>query len=68
MEATTHPAPAPAPAEAKPVRYQILCCPKCGSEKVRVTSTQRPIRHHKCKECDAVFKTIEEKQRPDVID
>lgn len=34
-------------------------CPKCGSEHTRVTSTRRPIRHHKCKECGKCFKTNE---------
>lgn len=48
----------------KPVRYQILCCPECGSEKTRVTKTERPVRHHKCKDCGATFKTTEERQRP----
>lgn len=48
----------------KPVRYQILCCPACGSEKVRVTKTERPVRHHKCRDCGECFKTVEEKQRP----
>lgn len=46
------------------VQYQVLLCPACGSEKVRVTSTQRPVRHHKCKECDHTFKTVEKKERP----
>lgn len=51
-----------------PVRYQILCCPKCGGENTRVTSTQRPIRHHKCKDCGQTFKTVEERQQPALMD
>ena len=46
------------------VRYQILLCPKCGSEKLKITSTQRPLRRHLCKDCGHRFKTIEEPQRP----
>lgn len=42
-------------------RYQILLCPECESERVRVTSTTRPKRQHKCKDCGATFQTIEER-------
>lgn len=34
-------------------------CPNCGSIETRVTTTQRPIRHHKCLACERCFKSFE---------
>jgi len=42
------------------VRYQIVRCPKCGSDRTRITSTTRPIRRHKCKDCGHPFKSVEQ--------
>ena len=36
-----------------------VCCPECGSERTRVTSTRSPLRHHKCRECGHCFKSGE---------
>lgn len=41
------------------VPYVTVTCPKCGSDQVRVTSTRRPIRRHKCRECQHTFKSVE---------
>jgi transposase-like protein len=42
-----------------PVAYQITHCPHCGSGCTKVTSTRKPIRHHKCMECGKTFKSHE---------
>lgn len=36
-------------------------CPECRSARTRVTSTRRPVRHHKCRDCNHCFKSIEKK-------
>jgi len=41
------------------VVYRSVCCPHCGSAQTKVTSTRRPIRHHKCLECGWSFKSME---------
>lgn len=43
------------------VPYVTVCCPQCGSDQTRVTSTRRPIRRHKCKACEHRFKSVERK-------
>ena len=43
------------------VIYRPVRCPKCGSVKTKVTSTRRPVRHHKCKDCGECFKSVEAK-------
>ena len=43
----------------KPVAFKPVTCPVCGSKDVRVTSTQRPIRYHKCRACAVNFKSFE---------
>jgi ssDNA-binding Zn-finger/Zn-ribbon topoisomerase 1 len=43
----------------KPVVYQVIRCPGCGSGDTHVTSTRRPIRHHKCDGCGECFKSSE---------
>lgn len=48
------------PAARQPVRYVTTRCPSCGSADVKVTSTRRPIRHHKCQACGETFKSYEE--------
>ena len=39
--------------------YHVVRCPSCGSKDTKVTSTRKPIRHHKCKECGHCFKSTE---------
>ena len=41
------------------VIYRPVRCPKCNSLKVKVTSTRRPVRHHKCEDCGERFKSVE---------
>jgi len=41
------------------VFYHVVRCPECGSAETKVTSTKRPIRRHKCRECGAPFKSVE---------
>lgn len=41
------------------VRYHVTRCPKCRSEKTKITSTRKPYRHHKCKSCEHCFKSLE---------
>ena len=46
----------------RPVVYRMARrpkCPECGSENTKVISTRRPIRHHKCRDCGAAFKSSE---------
>ncbi|MDQ3288930.1 MAG: hypothetical protein M3Q42_11870 [Pseudomonadota bacterium] len=50
--------PAP-PADDKPHRFPVRKCPRCQSGKVKVTSTRKPLRHHKCDACSATFKSLE---------
>jgi transcription elongation factor Elf1 len=45
--------PAPAPAEAEFHPYPVEACPRCGSARVKVTSTRKPVRHHACADCRA---------------
>jgi transcription elongation factor Elf1 len=49
------------PAQEPPtaVGYPVAACPQCGSPKIKVTSTRRPVRHHKCGACLARFKSVE---------
>jgi transposase-like protein len=58
----------PPPPVSRPggVIYRPVRCPECQSADVKVTSTRRPTRHHKCKACGHTFKSIEESQ-PDVV-
>lgn len=41
------------------VVYHVMRCPNCASEDTVVTSTQRPLRYHKCRECGQAFKSVE---------
>lgn len=41
------------------VDYIVIQCPRCLSKKTRVTSTQKPIRYHKCDNCELTFKSVE---------
>lgn len=41
--------------------FHILCCPSCGGEHTRVTRTMRPVRYHKCKDCQHKFQSVEKK-------
>lgn len=56
------PAPAPIqpPVDATPIYRPAVRpkCPECGSRENRVTSTELPIRNHKC-HCGATFKSLE---------
>lgn len=58
------PAPAPGAVEVpRPIEYAVIFipirCPGCGSKNVRTTHTNLPVRYHKCRDCDAPFKSIE---------
>ncbi|MFH1268668.1 MAG: hypothetical protein ABIK89_23325 [Planctomycetota bacterium] len=54
------PAEIPQPEDVdRPVVYQLTACPHCGSTRTHVTSTRRPIRHHKCLACGWTFKSCE---------
>jgi len=47
------------------VKYHVVCCPNCGSEKTRIVRSGRdihPIRYHKCYQCDHNFKSVQENQ------
>ena len=67
---TTDPPPVPAPPPPPPddvspggaVRYHVVRCPKCQSDRTKITSTQRPVRYHKCKACGHTFKSVEQTQ------
>ena len=58
-------APAPGKPETdqpKPVAYRAstrLQCPSCGSSRTVITSSPRPVRHHKCRDCGHCFKSCE---------
>jgi hypothetical protein len=41
------------------VIYRPLHCPECGGTDTKITSTRRPVRHHKCRQCGASFKSVE---------
>jgi len=41
------------------VTYTLVHCPECSSSDTYVTSTRRPIRHHKCRACSHGFKSVE---------
>ncbi len=41
------------------VPYVKMSCPACNSDAVRVTSTRRPIRQHKCSDCGHTFQSRE---------
>jgi len=56
------PITAPRPTDPTPggaVLFHAVHCPECGSTDTRVTSTRRPIRHHKCRACGETFKSVE---------
>lgn len=44
---------------AEAVTFHILTCPACASADTFVTSTMRPIRYHKCRNCGQAFKSVE---------
>lgn len=47
------------PEQDRGVVYHVVVCPACGSKKTHVTSTRRPIRLHKCRDCGHTFKSVE---------
>jgi hypothetical protein len=51
------------PPRPKMVVYPVVLCPidqgGCGSQNTKVSSTQRPMRRHKCKDCGFAFKSME---------
>lgn len=51
----------PKPERKTLYRLVKVRCPECGAANPPVTSTQRPIRHHKCDQCGECFKSVEEK-------
>ena len=44
---------------AKSVIFPRLRCPWCRSKKVKTTSTQKPVRYHKCSDCGYPFKSVD---------
>ena len=44
---------------AKRVVYRVMRCPQCNSKNTKVTSTQQPVRYHKCMDCGHNFSSIE---------
>jgi len=47
-------------AQYVPVLYSLeIRCPSCDSTNTVVTSTRRPIRHHKCRDCGICFKSYD---------
>lgn len=51
----------PVPPEAPPIVYTPVRCPECGGKDVRVASKRAlGIRWHKCRDCQATFKSVEE--------
>lgn len=41
------------------VVYVRVQCPECHGDDCPVTSTQRPVRHHRCRDCGTRFKSVE---------
>lgn len=41
------------------VLYHVVRCPLCDEPDCPVTTTRRPIRHHKCRRCGHSFKSRE---------
>ena len=41
------------------VPYVQMQCVSCGGQNVRITSTRRPIRWHRCEDCGGTFKSFE---------
>jgi Zn finger protein HypA/HybF involved in hydrogenase expression len=60
-EPEPEPEPPPVVQSADPgiVAYHVVRCPSCGSKNTKVSSTRRPLRHHKCKDCNHNFKSEE---------
>ena len=46
-------------AQAGPVTYVVMRCPHCDSTDTCITSTRKPVRHHKCRGCGETFKSVE---------
>jgi ssDNA-binding Zn-finger/Zn-ribbon topoisomerase 1 len=44
------------------IPYRVLRCPHCDSKDTVITSTRKPVRHHKCKneKCKKTFRSMEE--------
>jgi len=42
------------------ITYHVLRCPHCQSKDTVITSTRKPLRHHKCKTCKKTFQSVEE--------
>jgi len=52
------------PALPAAVRYYVLRCPACRSDRTKVTKTMHPkdgptVRYHKCQACGHKFKSVE---------
>jgi hypothetical protein len=41
------------------VDYVPLRCPYCASLRVVVTGTSRPLRYHRCRDCQGTFQSVE---------
>ncbi len=47
------------PDRSATILYHLIRCPACGGRKCPVTTSQAPVRYHKCRDCGATFKSIE---------
>lgn len=45
--------------DGRAVPFVKMLCPKCGSDAVKVTSTRKPVRQHRCDSCGKTFKSVE---------
>jgi len=59
-EAEELPAESPAYDPDRGVIYHVIRCPACGGTNTRVSRTARPIRYHKCSDCEHTFKSVEQ--------
>jgi len=46
-------------ADGHAVPFYVLRCPACTSTNTRTTSTRRPVRYHRCRDCGHTFKSVE---------
>jgi len=44
----------------KVVIWHVIRCPECGGKNAPCYATKRPLRYHKCKDCGAMFKSVEQ--------
>lgn len=46
--------------DVRTIIWRVIKCPECGSTKVPVETTRRPIRYHVCSDCGCRFKSVEQ--------